>query len=211
MATKAGAPAHKIIVGMPMYGRSFQMVQPGCWGPDCRFVGPESGATPGRCTNESGYISNYEIREIIAADPSVMVHTDEHGDILVYNGNQWVSWLSKSSYDARESWIKGLNFGGISDWALDLDDEYGTDPGISTTSRISNNTQISTGIWTNNTRTNDIASIQTFIDTQTGVSNNQISIQTQVSQFLIDTISFAPTTTGSNQPIPTIDATTMRT
>ncbi|KAL2118935.1 hypothetical protein VTJ04DRAFT_5894 [Mycothermus thermophilus] len=129
MATKAGVPAHKLIVGMPMYGRSFKMAQQGCWGPNCRFTGPESGATPGRCTGTSGYLSNFEIREILATNPTAELYTSDDGDILIYNGDQWVSWLSKSSYKAREQWIKGLNFGGTSDWAIDLDVDYGTNLG----------------------------------------------------------------------------------
>ncbi|GKZ76103.1 hypothetical protein AnigIFM56816_005078 [Aspergillus niger] len=72
MITKAGVPASKVMVG------------------------PDSGATPGECTQTAGYISNYEINEILsAADDtdlySVMVETYvSEGDILVYNSTQWI-------------------------------------------------------------------------------------------------------------------------
>ncbi|KAK0662496.1 family 18 putative glycoside hydrolase [Cercophora samala] len=134
MVTKAGVPSSKIIIGMALYGRTFQMTTPGCWGPNCFFTGPASGATPGRCTGEAGYISNWEIREIIANNPGgVFQYTDDHGDVLVYNGNQWVSWMSRASYNARVAWVTGLNMGGTSDWAVDLDEDWGLGGGNGTT------------------------------------------------------------------------------
>ncbi|RYP70405.1 hypothetical protein DL771_005526 [Monosporascus sp. 5C6A] len=131
MATKAGVPANKIIIGMALYGRSFPMSQAGCWGPDCTFTGPESGAAPGRCTGTAGYISNFEIREMLATRSDIHRYSDDDGDILLYDGVQWVSWLTKPLYDERVDWITGLNFGGISDWAVDLDADYdlGDGPG----------------------------------------------------------------------------------
>lgn len=44
MITKAGVPSNKVIVGVTSYGRSFQMVDPSCTGPDCLFTGG-AGAT----------------------------------------------------------------------------------------------------------------------------------------------------------------------
>ncbi|KAH8165445.1 hypothetical protein CIB48_g2775 [Xylaria polymorpha] len=128
MITKAGVAANKVIVGMAQYGRSFEMTTAGCYGPDCKYTGPGSGATAGRCTGTSGYLSNFEIREIISTDSSAQQYSDdEGGDILVYNDVQWVSWMSKAHYDERVEWVRGLNFGGVSDWAIDLDADYGSD------------------------------------------------------------------------------------
>ncbi|UKZ96895.1 uncharacterized protein TrAFT101_011669 [Trichoderma asperellum] len=128
MITKAGVPAKKVIVGMPMYGRSFKMTKAGCWGPDCTYVGADSGAAPGRCTDTKGYISNFEIREIMK-NGGVEQHHSDDGDILIYNGLEWVFWMNTDSYQKRLNWVKGLNFGGTSDWAIDLDANCGANDG----------------------------------------------------------------------------------
>ena len=101
------------------------MTQAGCHGPDCTFTGPESGATPGKCTGTRGYLSNFEIRDIIATNKNIQQHSDEHGNILVYDGVQWVSWLSRSLYNERVDWVRRQNLFGTVEWALDLDADYG--------------------------------------------------------------------------------------
>ncbi|PYI03570.1 glycoside hydrolase [Aspergillus sclerotiicarbonarius CBS 121057] len=131
MITKAGVPAKKVVPGLALYGRSFQMENSSCSGPECHFTGPSSGAEPGPCTETAGYISNYEIYQIIgeAENPdvygniSIRQYQDE-GDVLIYDDNNWVSWLSPSSYASRRSWTDGLNFAGTSDWAVDLNQTY---------------------------------------------------------------------------------------
>ncbi|KAM3566265.1 hypothetical protein ARSEF4850_000773 [Beauveria asiatica] len=130
MITKAGVQANKVIIGMPLYGRSFKMAHEGCWGPDCHFVGPESRARPGRCTGTRGYISNFELREIMAT-ADAEVHSSKDGDILVYDKTEWVAWMSPGMYRTRTDWVRGLNFGGTSDWAMDLDASHddGDGPG----------------------------------------------------------------------------------
>lgn len=78
-----------------------------------------------------GYISNFEIYEILAQqragetdDYGNITQFGDEGDVLVYAETNWVSWLSPSSYASRRSWSDGLNFGGTSDWAIDLNQTY---------------------------------------------------------------------------------------
>lgn len=47
----------------------------------------------------------------------------DEGDVLIYDGN-WVSWLSPSSYNKYREWFAHYNFGGTSDWAIDLNATY---------------------------------------------------------------------------------------
>jgi chitinase len=125
MITKAGVSANKILIGMALYGRTFKMTDPACRGPECQFTGPAAGAEPGRCTNTRGYMSNFEIREIQSSGVPIQEWTNQDGDYLIYNNDNWVSWMTKTTYASRLSWVKGLNFGGTADWAIDLDADYG--------------------------------------------------------------------------------------
>lgn len=133
MITKTGVPGHKILVGVTSYGRSFQMAQPGCWGPSCHFTGDRltSFATPGRCTDTSGYIADAEINEIIngggngisARGSRVVtryIDTASHSDILVYDNDQWVSYMSEESKEIRAAVYASLGMGGLIDWASDM-------------------------------------------------------------------------------------------
>ena len=90
MITKAGVPAHKVLVGVSTYGRSFKMSDPNCKGPTCTFEGTRDNslAKKGRCTQTAGYISNAEIQEIIDEDDTAehWYDSDETVDYLIYEG-----------------------------------------------------------------------------------------------------------------------------
>jgi hypothetical protein len=133
MITKAGVPSSKIIVGLSSYGRSFKMTKPGCTGPMCRFVGPDSGAAPGKCTNTAGYISDAEINQILAEDSSAVTSYDKssNSNILVYNSTEWVAYMDDDTRTSRTEYYEELNMGGTSDWAVDLQ-SFGLSSGGST-------------------------------------------------------------------------------
>ncbi|KAH7179066.1 uncharacterized protein B0J16DRAFT_273248 [Fusarium flagelliforme] len=139
MITKAGVPAEKVIVGIASYGRSFRMEDKSCTGPHCHFTGSyeESDAEPGQCTGTNGYIANAELDEIyeLAQEntPGFSAKrwhdTKTHSDIMTYGtqGNgmtDWVAYMSDKTKEERVSWIKNLNFGGATDWAIDLADWF---------------------------------------------------------------------------------------
>ena len=52
-------------------------------------------------------------------------HYEEEGDIVIYNVNQSVSWITPDSYNARMVWYDSIIFGGTVDWAVDLNRTYG--------------------------------------------------------------------------------------
>jgi len=122
MITKAGVPSNKIVVGVASYGRAFQMTQSGCTGPMCTYIGPDSGATPGRCTQTPGYIAKAEIDEILSTDGTATTwyDNDSQTDIMVYNSTQWVAYMSYNTRTARTATYLGWNFLGTTEWAIDL-------------------------------------------------------------------------------------------
>ncbi|RYO90016.1 hypothetical protein DL762_002911 [Monosporascus cannonballus] len=118
MITKAGIPSNKVLVGVSSYGRSFQMADPSCTGPNCLFTGDRhtSYARKGRCTDTGGYLSNTEIDEIKGR---TWTDAESNSKIMV-DGDLWVSYMDDNLKETRTQLYKRYNMGGTIDWAVDL-------------------------------------------------------------------------------------------
>ena len=106
---------------------SEKMTTAGCTGPMCTYTGPSSGAQPAPCTNTAGYIANAEITMMVNVNnPGLTQFYDAASDsnILVYNSNQWVAYMSDATKLNRTNLYLGYHFAGTSDWAVDLQKQY---------------------------------------------------------------------------------------
>ncbi|XP_059216028.1 probable chitinase 10 [Stomoxys calcitrans] len=119
---KQGAPKEKLLIGMPTYGRTFELVN------ETQFdIGaPASGGgRSGKFTNESGFLSYYEVCTFLAADNTTLVWDSEQQVPFAYRGDQWVGFDDERSLKTKMEWLKEQGFGGIMVWSIDMDDFSG--------------------------------------------------------------------------------------
>lgn len=133
MITKGGIPASKIVVGVGSYGRSFCIAEKGCTGSLYRYIGVESGAKPGQCTQTAGYISNAEIQEILKKSKGARTFKDESGSkILIYDDLERVAYMGEENKTSCSNRWKSFNFLDLTDQAVDLQQftRYDTPPEV---------------------------------------------------------------------------------
>jgi hypothetical protein len=112
------------------------MADAGCYGPNCLFTGTasQSNAAVGPCTGTAGYISDAEINDIITNSPSRInqnyIDPTSNSRIIVYDNTQWVAMMDDSVRSQRQTLYAGLQMGGTTNWASDLE-TYQDSPGSS--------------------------------------------------------------------------------
>ncbi|XP_065157272.1 probable chitinase 10 isoform X2 [Atheta coriaria] len=119
---KQGAPKEKLMIGMPTYGRSFELVNV----TQFDIGAPASGGgTPGKYTSEAGFMSFYEVCDFLHEDNTTLVWDNEQQVPFAYRGNQWVGFDDERSLKTKMAWLKEEGFGGIMIWSMDMDDFQG--------------------------------------------------------------------------------------
>ncbi|KAK9501597.1 hypothetical protein O3M35_012294 [Rhynocoris fuscipes] len=115
-----GTPKDKLILGMPMYGQSFTLVNES----DPSLNTPSSGpGTAGQFTRAGGFLAYYEICDMISgANWNVIRHKTGAMGPIAHKGNQWVSYDDVDDIRRKSKFIKDVGIGGAMIWALDLDD-----------------------------------------------------------------------------------------
>jgi chitinase len=115
----AGVPAHKIVLGMPTYGRSFKGVQVA----NLSSISTGPGAK-GRCTGEAGTVSYYEVQELIRAGKYSAHWDGTSGTPFAYSADDktMISFDDEKSLGLKASYVREKGLGGAMFWAIDLDD-----------------------------------------------------------------------------------------
>lgn len=119
---RQGAPLEKLIIGMPVYGRTFSLSDPAKFDIGAETLG---GGDAGRYTGEEGFLSYYEICDFLHEDNTTLVWDNEQQVPFAYRGDQWVGFDDERSLRTKISWLKTEGFGGIMVWSVDLDDFRG--------------------------------------------------------------------------------------
>lgn len=119
---RQGAPKEKLIIGMPVYGRTFTLVTPELFDIGAPATG---GGDPGRYTGEAGFLSYYEICDFLHKDNTTLVWDNEQQVPFAYRDKQWVGFDDERSLKTKVGWLKSEGFGGIMVWSVDLDDFRG--------------------------------------------------------------------------------------
>ncbi|XP_051854098.1 chitinase-3-like protein 2 isoform X1 [Antechinus flavipes] len=116
-----GMPGEKIIMGIPMYGRSFTLSTPAS---NSGVGAPANGAgTPGQFTAENGFLAYYEVCQFL--EGATVKKIPEQQVPYAVKGNQWVGFDDVESVKAKVQYLKKSGLGGAMIWAIDLDDHTG--------------------------------------------------------------------------------------
>lgn len=124
---KKGAIASKTVMGVPFYGRTFNLVNPH----DAR-MGARSTKTgfPGPYTKENGFMGYNEICEAMQDPDEVKDWVEEWDETsaapFAYNGIKWVGYDNPKSLNKKIEFAMAEGMAGIMVWSVDTDDFLGS-------------------------------------------------------------------------------------
>ena len=115
-----GAPANKLVMGMPLYGQAFTLN-------DASKNGLNAAANQkgqaGQFTRAAGFLAYYEICDMVK-NKGYEVVKDPEGRMgpYAFKGRQWVGYDDIAMIKYKSEYIRKMGFAGGMVWALDLDD-----------------------------------------------------------------------------------------
>ncbi|XP_046882381.1 chitinase, acidic.1 [Hypomesus transpacificus] len=115
-----GAPAEKLLMGFPTYGRTYRLTTP-----NHSLGAPSKGpADAGPYTRTAGFWAFYEVCSFTSS--ATVGWIDEQKVPYATQGSAWVGFDNKESYAAKVQWLSTNKLGGASVWSLDMDDFGGS-------------------------------------------------------------------------------------
>nr|XP_045604735.1 mucin-5AC-like isoform X4 [Procambarus clarkii] len=118
-----GADKHKLVMGIPTYGRSFTLIDGNFTDFGASADGP---GEQGKYTRENGFMAFYEVCENIASNGwEVRKPYPRRIGPYAFAGNQWVGYDDEKIVARKAEYVREHNLGGIMYWSLDNDDFRG--------------------------------------------------------------------------------------
>ncbi|KAJ8634835.1 hypothetical protein MRB53_009102 [Persea americana] len=109
---KAGVPRRKVVMGLPLYGRTWQLKDPSISG-----VGaPAVGVGPGDGTMFFNNVVDYNVK-----NKATVVYDGSTVSTYSYHGTAWIGYDDATSVKQKINYARGLNLGGYFFWALGYD------------------------------------------------------------------------------------------
>ncbi|XP_078733697.1 chitotriosidase-1-like [Lampetra fluviatilis] len=123
---RGGVPPQKLVVGLPLYGRSFTLSTA-----STGIGAPISGVGfPGRYTKQPGIMASYEMCPQLRLGFNRVWLNDQkvpYAYGFTYRRGQWVGYDDIPSYRQKVCWLKSKGLGGAMMWSLDMDDFTGNE------------------------------------------------------------------------------------
>ncbi|MEO3975970.1 glycoside hydrolase family 18 protein [Streptomyces sp. CAU 1734] len=112
---KRGAPAHKLVMGLPFYGQGWTGVTGGGDGLN------QPAARPAPATHQAGYEDYKAIKKLVESG-TYKVHRDrKNGHAWVFDGNTLWTYDDPTVLRAKTEYIREEGLGGAMIWSLDGD------------------------------------------------------------------------------------------
>ncbi|CAF1146302.1 unnamed protein product [Rotaria sordida] len=120
---KNGAPAYKLVLGVPLFARSFLLAR----SDQNELHSPTIGnGTSGPFTRSAGFLSYFEIC-VLQMDSTWQKRTVPDGSESEYmfKDREWISYETLDNIRKRAAYVVANNLGGMFVWSLDMDDFNG--------------------------------------------------------------------------------------
>ncbi|XP_055531990.1 chitinase-3-like protein 1 [Wyeomyia smithii] len=117
-----GAPKEKLILGIPLYGRSFTLANPDLTDIGAPVTGP---GLAGEHSREPGILAYNEFCEKQLQEPWKIWFSNEQQAYYATKGNQWLGYEDVNSVALKMQFMLDLDLGGAMVWSLESDDFHG--------------------------------------------------------------------------------------
>ncbi|CAF0742100.1 unnamed protein product [Brachionus calyciflorus] len=120
---KNGCPPHKLVLGLPAYGRTFHLKDKRKSGLLAKTL--QDDAMSGKYTQTAGFLSFYEICQVKKNTNWTQVWQPQSKSHYLHKDHDWISYDDIKSFQLRTAYVVAKKLGGIFIWSIDMDDFNG--------------------------------------------------------------------------------------